>query len=587
MPVNVPPFGGAGRRRRNRLSGSSLVNWERCPRSWMVKRRIGLRGPVRPSMILGILLEDAVVGLLMESPPYDGSPPHGIASFLKYHEDDDHEEVETQIIDSIDGIERWLTALIPAISKHVYDDFLVKWHNTPWKMDGTGPDDIKISIIQKQIKAALKMQITEAKKCLDAGGGPHLEKFRLNGDPFRPASPRWDSPPGRVESNSGFLNSGEIVSWWEAWEISRPWMKDPRISSAQRIHHPEGWASGEMDVVHRWRKNATIVDIKSGSGKDKPQKNLETQISFYRWLWHETRSVDEQGVDLLSGWFLLDGHVHEISAKPSTEMNNEKERLSNIRDQMEKVQEQDWSWLSLDGTPVGHPLHCPHCRGLEICGYSTDPENRAVREFLPTLNFAIPEVSIPIKELPSRLSVRGSIDNSWREMENSYGELVKVASLRAGNTIITIEETEEGVVDPNKWKGEVGIINVNPGIFRGGPRLFLDSKTKLVDYNENNDWTRLGLIPTKATVSGQVVSMGSNHGISNNGRPWTIRTVHLWDGTGVVEIAAFGSNRSRTFESLKIGNQLNVHHGELGWREGNPQIQINKQTRIELIDSDS
>ena len=139
MPVNVPPFGGAGRRRRNRLSGSSLVNWERCPRSWMVKRRIGLRGPVRPSMILGILLEDAVVGLLMESPPYDGSPPHGIASFLKYHEDDDHEEVETQIIDSIDGIERWLTALIPAISKHVYDDFLVKWHNTPWKMDGTGP----------------------------------------------------------------------------------------------------------------------------------------------------------------------------------------------------------------------------------------------------------------------------------------------------------------------------------------------------------------------------------------------------------------------------------------------------------------
>ena len=65
MPVNQPPFGGAGRRRRNRLSGSSLVSWERCPRSWMVKRRIGLRGPVRPSMILGILLEDAVVGLLM------------------------------------------------------------------------------------------------------------------------------------------------------------------------------------------------------------------------------------------------------------------------------------------------------------------------------------------------------------------------------------------------------------------------------------------------------------------------------------------------------------------------------------------
>ena len=100
MPVNEPPFGGAGRRRRNRLSGSSLVNWERCPRSWMAKRRIGLRGPVRPSMILGILLEDAVVGILMESPPHDGSKPHGIASLLKHLEVDESKEVETEVYSS-------------------------------------------------------------------------------------------------------------------------------------------------------------------------------------------------------------------------------------------------------------------------------------------------------------------------------------------------------------------------------------------------------------------------------------------------------------------------------------------------------
>ena len=125
MPVNQPPFGGSGRRRRNRLSGSSLVTWQRCPRSWMVKRRIGLRGPVRPSMILGILLEDALVGILMESPPHDESLPSGVASFLKHMEVDEVKEVSTERIDSVNGIEVWLSALLPAVAKYVYDNFLM------------------------------------------------------------------------------------------------------------------------------------------------------------------------------------------------------------------------------------------------------------------------------------------------------------------------------------------------------------------------------------------------------------------------------------------------------------------------------
>ena len=172
-------------------------------------------------------------------------------------------------------------------------------------------------------------------------------------------------------------------------------------------------------------------------------------------------------------------------------------------------------------------------------------------------------------------------------MENSYGEIVRVATLRAGNTMITIEETEEGVVNPNTWVGEIGIVNANPGVFRGRAHLFLDQKSELIELEDNEDWVRLGLIPTRATVAGEVVSMGKNQGISSNGRPWTIRTLHIWDGTGVVEIAAFGSNRSRTFESMTVGDRLIIRHGELGWREGNPQIQIGKQTTLEHLQSDS
>ena len=587
MPVNQPPFGGAGRRRRNRLSGSSLVSWERCPRSWMVKRRIGLRGPVRPSMILGILLEDAVVGLLMESPPHDGSKPHGVARFLIHHGVQNYEEVETNSIDSLEGIHQWLNSLIPAISKHIFSKFLEEWEQTPWKKEGTSAEDVKIETIQKQIGSAIQMQISEAEKCLNSNGGPYLVQFRKQGDPFTPVAPRWDFPPGKSHTSDGFQSESQEVNWWESWEISRPWMKDPRISTAQRIHHPEGWASGEMDVVHRWRENATIVDIKSGWGSGKPQPNLESQIGFYRWLWNQTRSSDSQGVDSLQGWFLLDGYVHKIQALPDSIMDIETKRLARIRDQMSKVEEQNWEWLEENGTPLGHPLFCPHCTGLKICGYSTDPEDRAIEEFLPEIDFEIPKDATAISELPSRISVRGSIDNKWKEIENSYGEIVRVATLRAGNTMITIEETEEGVVDTNTWVGEIGIINANPGVFRGRAHLFLDLKSELIELENNEDWVRLGLIPTRATVAGEVVSMGKNQGISNKGRPWSIRTLHIWDGTGVVEIAAFGSNRSRTFESMTVGDHLIVRHGELGWREGNPQIQIGKQTTLEHLESDS
>ena len=585
MPVNQPPFGGAGRRRRNRLSGSSLVSWERCPRGWMVNRRLGLRGPVRPSMLLGILLEDAVVGLLMESPPSDGTPPKGHATWLDFEGASDYDQVNTNPIDSIEGIHDWLHSLVPAIAEHVHKVLIQQWKTTPWKSDEGDIETIQLTNIRKQIRAGLRMQIAHAKSCLEEGGGPHLELHRTTGDPHNPPAPRWDSIPKSAEPVAGFQESGQPINWWEAWEVSRPWMKDPRINEPQRLHHPEGWASGEMDVVHRWRENATIVDIKSGLHGGRPQPNLEAQLRFYRWLWHQTREGNTQNVDRLEGWFLLDAHVHGIDARSNEMMNQETKRLEGIRDQMGRVVEQDWTWIDEDGTPENHPLHCPHCNGTQVCGYSANPENRALREFLPTLKnldtFETPSDSTPISDLPSRINVKGIIDGGWTENENPYGETVRVANLRVGTTFVTIEETEVGIVDPETWRGEVAIVNANPGHHRDRARLFLDSRSRLVLADSNEQWTRLGLIPSRATVSGEVVSINSMSGISQSGRPWTIRTLHLWDGSGVVEIAAFGSNRSRTFDSITVGDMVTIKHGELGWREGSPQIKIGRTTVIQ------
>ena len=91
----------------------------------------------------------------------------------------------------------------------------------------------------------------------------------------------------------------------EAWEIARPWAKDPRLTTAQRLFHPDGWAAGELDVAHRWKGTVQIVDIKANRGHGRNHDGVAHQLRFYQWLWHETRDhplkpsnrVEEGSVD--------------------------------------------------------------------------------------------------------------------------------------------------------------------------------------------------------------------------------------------------------------------------------------------------
>ena len=78
MPYVKPPLGGPVGRSRMRLSASSLVAWERGKRDWFLKYKIALRTPKNPEMILGIIIEEAVIGLMMESPSCKHIPEKSI-----------------------------------------------------------------------------------------------------------------------------------------------------------------------------------------------------------------------------------------------------------------------------------------------------------------------------------------------------------------------------------------------------------------------------------------------------------------------------------------------------------------------------
>ena len=69
MPVGQPPLGGPLGRSRNRLSASALTTYLRCEKQWFLAYQVGLHGPLRPSQVAGIVLEDALCELFMMHPP--------------------------------------------------------------------------------------------------------------------------------------------------------------------------------------------------------------------------------------------------------------------------------------------------------------------------------------------------------------------------------------------------------------------------------------------------------------------------------------------------------------------------------------
>ena len=73
MPAQIPPEALSIGRARGRLSASSFTAFNRCEKQWFLNYRIGLRGPTNPHQVMGIIVEDALCGLLMERAGSEGN----------------------------------------------------------------------------------------------------------------------------------------------------------------------------------------------------------------------------------------------------------------------------------------------------------------------------------------------------------------------------------------------------------------------------------------------------------------------------------------------------------------------------------
>ena len=576
MPFGTPPSGGPLSRTRTRISASSLTKYLRCPKQFFLGNKLGLSSPKSIYQILGIVLEDSLCSILMRRPVS---------------------------INSLEGLKEWCYHLADEEAKHCFQLGKQNWDSSIWQNTEQSWEDVEVEELARKLKNGLSLFLEEVERCYNSNGGPYLDQFRKGDSPFKISSPAWGQEPvfpipdkvrnfgmrsWSKDESIKWQNSGQPVAWDEAWEIARPWIKDPRVHQPQRLFHPDGWAAGELDLVLRWDGKIRLIDIKSGNPSSKFAESLIHQLNFYAWLWHETHQ--EQIVDGIEGWY-LDGPARVQYDVPSDlEMKELGKKYKKIHREM----------LDLGEGPVKFPEDYPEpCNKSAGCFWCSFGEKDSAQEsdFLTNLEQIEVKISPPsqkIGEIQSRVNVKGKFTGQWGPLPNHYSEPVLGAMVSVSGTQITVEESE-----PNSFPklhdfsdGEVMIINALPGVWRGNSRLYLDHKSEIISLTDENkeslddiEMTRIGLMRTRANVEGVVVSIAKRDGVRLDEKPWSMVNLHIWDGVHVAEVVAFGSSITNQITDLSPLDRIKIVSAELGWRSSLPQLRIDQRsTRLTKIE---
>ena len=570
MPVVEPTTPGLLGRSRTRISSSSLTTFLRCKNQWFWKYKIGLTSPKSISQILGIELEDALCRVLMNTPVS---------------------------INSLKTLTDWAISLCSEEAKVCLENSEKRWNQTLWKNPSQRFDSVNLDDLEKKIVSGIELFLDEVKLCYQSNGGPFIDRFRTGDVVFETPAPCWRQEPkftipDKVR-NFGLRNwsrpsdfkwekAGSDITWSEAWEIARPWFKDPRVHQPQRIFHPDGWAAGELDLVLRWDGNIRIIDIKSGTSNSKFAKSLEHQLTFYSWLWYE--SFNQQVPKSLHGWYLGSKEVIDYETPSSSQFAELASQYHSNYEEMNNFHEGSVLFPLQLKSSCTNESGCFWCRfdGNNISELTED------KQLSERLNNFAHEVRPPyemIQDIPNRVNVKGKFTGKWGPLPNHYSEPVLGAMLTASGTQVTIEESEPGAFPDlhDLTGGEVIIKNALPGVWRGNPRLYVDSNTEIVIDEDSNrlKLTRIGLLRVKSNVSGIVISIDQRKGMRYDEKPWTMLNFHIWDGHSVVEVVAFGSSITTQLINLNPGDEVKITSAELGWRSGLPQLRIDsRSTRV-------
>tara|TARA_B110000438_G_scaffold303775_1_gene367273 strand:- start:4766 stop:6598 length:1833 start_codon:yes stop_codon:yes gene_type:complete len=588
-----------------RLSATSLIQYQGCPRSWYHQRIEFLRGPQVPAMMRGHIVENTVCRILRECPVLvsEGADWQILETPLDADKRPDRHNSDqykapgieaTDGIDDLDSLRAWARARAEVHLPKVREYHVADFEDHPMSIGSA--DDFDDDLMLSMVNSTLDFHLEEVQRCLDKNGGPNLAQFRT-GD--RPEWPAPDGYPHNWSQPHPSTTKGDCTLM-EAWEIARPWFVDPDAGTfSLGSIHPEHWFAGEYDFVYNWN-GISIVDLKAAMGNNDRSAGYVLQLEIYAWLWWETHGRTSR-VENLQLWYAGASVIKTIPAPDEdrlleleTQLRAAYEKLflnrsTNIEDYPPKPSpmqkfEAGGVHTGVDDNPLAR---CQFCNHRSICPNGDNREDLPVMESLQHAgrNWPITAAS----DLETRINICGEVTGLLSPQSDADGNIQIKFNLQQGVDRIEVKNC----FFPKPKRITRRIANGTHVRIKGGrptewnlnPSVELDdrSEIEIIDPEDANGESIVGLV-TAGSVVGRVMTIRDStwqKNRSGSGKPkWRLT---IQDATGAINIVAYAFVVPPSAKSVRPGDEIAILNGVYSQFFEQPEIKFQKNTRLVIL----
>ena len=589
-----------------RLSATSLIQYQNCPRSWYHQRIEFLRGPQVPAMMRGHIVENVVSRVFREGPllvaeedawdilqtPLDDEQRPVRDSETGYNAPGLQTRTE---LDSIEALRDWARARCDVHFPHVKQMHVEEFEDNPMSI-GNG-SDLDDQMMQEMAYATIDFHLEEVERCLKMNGGPKLSQFRAG---ERPQWPAPDGFPHDWNSPHPAATTGDCTLM-EAWEIARPWFVDPDAGTfSLGSIHPEHWFWGEYDFVYDWDGEVSIIDLKAAMGDNDRSFGYVLQLEIYAWLWWETHGHSSR-VEHLRIWYAGSNQVKEIKAPDEDRLSeldcelretydhlfvNRSENATDYPAEPAPMQlfEAGGKHIGVDSDPLARCVSCNH---RSICPNGDD------REGLPSLEKLQHEGrSWPItssEHLQTRIDICGEVTGLLSPQSDDQGNIQIKFNLQQGVDRVEVKNCffpkPKRITRRIANGAHVRIKGGRPTEWNLTPSVELDdlSEIEIIDPEDADGESIVGMV-TAGSVVGRVMTIRDTTWQkfrSGSGKPkWRLT---IQDGTGSIDIVAYAFAVPPSARSVRPGDDIAILNGVYSEFFGRPEIKFQKNTRLAIL----
>jgi len=588
-----------------RLSATSLIQYEGCPRSWYLRRVEYLKGPSVPAMMRGHIVESTVCRVLRESPAVVTSDANWDVLSSPIDEDGrpDRNSVESwpapklpsqKPITNIEALREWAYSRAAIHLTNVKDGHVASFEDDPMAI-GSG-EDLDDEKMLSMTLATIDFHLDEVKRCLDENGGPTLDEWRKG---KRPEWPPPDGFPFKWSEPHPSVSEGGCTLM-EAWEVARPWFVDPDAATfSLGTVHPEHWFWGEYDFVYSWDGTISIIDLKAAMGNNDRSAGYVKQLEIYAWLWWSTHGESERVEDLRI-WYAGAPQIKVIQAPDERRLNEIDSELREAYDTLFKNRGAEDEFPATPskvqlfengGTHIGEdpdPLaRCKSCDHATIC---PSAENRGSLPEIDRLDHAGKKWPITNStDLVTRVDLCGEVNGLLTPIKDSDGGIEIKFYLQQGVDRIEVKNCfipKPRAISRRIKNGVfIRIKNGRPTEWNYNPSIELDNEStvEIIEPSERDGEDIVGLI-TAGSVVGRVMTIRDTTWQKNrtaSGKPkWRFT---MQDGTGRIDVVAYSFAVPISAPSIQPGDEIAILNGVYSEFFGRPEIKFQKNTRLVIL----